>query len=161
MSVNLYDRGCCHLPIILLANLAAANLAANLSIAVPGVANLLFLTPQLQYGLAGQTWCLEHHRAAVERMVRTLPPAYPLPSCSGEIFEGLEVCNCRLRGYALAEGFDIVRKGGGVKANPSFRFRCIFHSSIIQNNRKLEEYIEKDSDSKIVGKHQREAMSVR
>ena len=45
-----------HLLIILLSNLAAANLAANLSIAVPGVANLLFLTPQLQYGLAGQTW---------------------------------------------------------------------------------------------------------
>jgi hypothetical protein len=38
-----------HLLIILLSNLAAANL----SIAVPGVANLLFLTPQLQYGLAG------------------------------------------------------------------------------------------------------------
>jgi hypothetical protein len=41
-----------HLPHNPLANLAAANL----SIAVPGVANLLFLTPQLQHGLAGQTW---------------------------------------------------------------------------------------------------------
>jgi hypothetical protein len=45
-----------HLPHNPLANLAAANLAANLSIAVPSVANLLFLTLQLQYGLAGQTW---------------------------------------------------------------------------------------------------------
>jgi len=45
-----------HIPIILLANLAAANLAANLSTAVFGVANLLFPTSQLQCGLAGQTW---------------------------------------------------------------------------------------------------------
>jgi hypothetical protein len=37
----------CYLPIILLANLAAADLAADLGIAVPGTANLLFLTPQL------------------------------------------------------------------------------------------------------------------
>jgi hypothetical protein len=105
--------------------------------------------------------CPEHHRAAVERMVRALPPAYLLPPCSGEIFEGLEACNRRLRGYALAEGFDIVRKGGGTKANPSYRFRCIFHGTTTQNNRKLEEFVEKDSDGKIVSKRQREATSVR
>jgi hypothetical protein len=105
--------------------------------------------------------CPEHHRAAVERMVRALPPAYLLPPCSGEIFESLEACNRRLRGYALAEGFDIVRKGGGTKTNPSYRFRCIFHGSTTQNNRKLEEFVEKDSDGKIVSKRQREATSVR
>jgi len=45
-----------HLPHNPLANLAAGDLVANLSIAAPSVTNLLFLTPQLQYGLAGQTW---------------------------------------------------------------------------------------------------------
>ena len=58
--------------------------------------------------------CPEHHRAAVERMVRALPPAYLLLPCSSEIFEDVEACNRRLHGYALAEGFDIVREGGGL-----------------------------------------------
>jgi hypothetical protein len=53
----------------------------------------------------------EHHRATIERTVRALPQAYLLPPCSGEIFEGLEARNRRLRGYAFTEGFDIVRKG--------------------------------------------------
>lgn len=39
-----------------------------------------------------------------------------MPPCSGEVFESLEACNRRLHGYALAECFDIVRKGGGTKA---------------------------------------------
>ena len=71
--------------------------------------------------------CPEHHRAAVKRMVKALSLAYLLSSCLGEIFEDLEACNRRLRGYALAEGFDIVRKEGGIKVNPSYRFCYIFH----------------------------------
>jgi hypothetical protein len=50
---------------------------------------------------------LEHHRAAVERVINALPEAYLLPPSSGEIFKGLEDCNRRLRSYAFAEGFDI------------------------------------------------------
>jgi hypothetical protein len=34
--------------------------------------------------------CPEHHRAAVERIVHTLPEAYLLPPSPGEIFEGLD-----------------------------------------------------------------------
>jgi hypothetical protein len=51
--------------------------------------------------------CAEHHRAAVERIVNTLPPSWLLKPSSGEIHDSLEGCNRRLRGYALAEGFDI------------------------------------------------------
>jgi hypothetical protein len=47
----------------------------------------------------------EHHRAAVERIVNTLPPHWLQPPHTGELFAGLEQCNSRLRGYALAEGF--------------------------------------------------------
>jgi hypothetical protein len=68
-------------------------------------------------------------------MVKALPPAYLLPPYSGKIFEGLEIYNRRLRGYTLAEGFDIIKKGGGTKANPSYRFYYIFYSNITQNNR--------------------------
>jgi MULE transposase domain len=105
--------------------------------------------------------CPRHHRAAVERLVNALPSSYLLPPLSGEVFDSLEDCNRRLRGYALAEGFDVVRKGGGTKANPSYRFKCLFHGSNTQNNRKLEDYVEKDSEGKISSKRQRDATNVR
>jgi hypothetical protein len=61
--------------------------------------------------------CPEHHRAAVERTVNLLPPAWLLTPQSGEIFNSLDHCDRRLRGFSFAKGFDIVRKGGGTKAN--------------------------------------------
>jgi hypothetical protein len=103
----------------------------------------------------------EHHRAAVERIVNALSPSYLLAPCSGELFDSLEYCNRRLRGWALAEGFDIVRNGGGIKAAPSYRFRCIFHSSKTKNNRKFEDMIERDSEDKIVSKRKKEVTNVR
>ena len=94
-------------------------------------------------------------------MVNTLPPSYLLPPCSGERYQGLEDCNRRLRGYALAEGFDIVRQGGGTKANPSYRFKCLFHGSNTQNHRKLEDRVEKDSEGQITSKRRREVINIR
>jgi hypothetical protein len=96
--------------------------------------------------------CAEHHRAAVERMVNALPPSYLWPPRSGEVFDSLDTCSHRLRGFALAEGFDLVRKGGSTKANPGYRFRCVFHCSEIRNDRKLEDRVKKDSDGQIVSK---------
>ena len=105
--------------------------------------------------------CADHHRAAVERMVNALPVAWLLPPQSGEVFDNLGHCNERLRGYALAEGRDIVRNGGGTKLNPSHRFRCIFHGEKTQNNRKLEDRVEYDNEGKITSKRQRGATNVR
>jgi hypothetical protein len=94
-------------------------------------------------------------------MVNALPPSYLLAPSSGELFEGLEECNRRLRGYALAEGFDIVRHGGGTKALSSYKFKCIYHGSTTQNHRKLEDYMKKNSKEKITNSRQREATNVR
>jgi hypothetical protein len=105
--------------------------------------------------------CPAHHRPAVERTVNALPSAYLLPPHSGEIFNSLEDCNRRLRGYAFAEGFDIVRHGGGIKAIPSYRFKCLFHGTKTQNHRKLEDRVEKDSEGQITSKRQREGTNVR
>ena len=132
-----------HTPPLLPSNLAVANL----SIETLGVELFLVITlprsPNMSW--KAKSGCAEHHRAAVERMVNALPPFYLLAPCSGELFDSLEHCNRRLRGWALAEGFDIVRNGGGTKAIPSYRFRCIFHGSKTQNNRKLEDMVEKDA----------------
>jgi hypothetical protein len=89
-----------------------------------------------------------------------MPSSYLLPPHTGEIFASMENCNQRLCGYAFAEGFNIVRKGGGSKAIPSYRFKCIFHGSIAQNNRKLENLIERDSEGRITSQRQREATNV-
>jgi hypothetical protein len=105
--------------------------------------------------------CAEHHRAAIERLVNSLPPSYLLPPRSGEIFANLDDCNSRLRGYALAEGFDVVRHGGGTKLNPGCRYKYIFHGINTQNHRKLEDHVGKDSEGRITSKRQRDATSVR
>jgi hypothetical protein len=96
--------------------------------------------------------CAEHHRAAVERMVNLLPAAWLLPPQTGELFNSLDHCNCRLRGYALAEGFNIVRQGEGTKVNPSWRFFCVYHRDKTRNTRKLEDEIEVDEDGNITSR---------
>jgi hypothetical protein len=66
--------------------------------------------------------CPEYHRATVERMVNALPSSYLLLPRTGELFDSLDAYNGRLCGYALAEGFDTVKHGGGTKKIPSSRY---------------------------------------
>jgi hypothetical protein len=90
-----------------------------------------------------------------------LPPSYLLPPRIGEVFNNLDDCQSRLRGFALAEGFDVVKHGGGIKKAPGSRYKCIFHDRDTQNHRKLEDYVERDSEGRITSKRQRDATSVR
>jgi hypothetical protein len=105
--------------------------------------------------------CPAHHRAAVERIVNSLPPSYLLPPRTGEVFDNLDDCQSRLRGFALAEGFDVVKHGGGTKKAPVSRYRCIFHGIDSRNYRKLEDHVVKDSEGKITSRRKRDATSVR
>ena len=52
--------------------------------------------------------CPRHLVAAYERAVNTLPTSYLLPPATGEVFSDISACERRLRGYSLAEGFDVV-----------------------------------------------------
>jgi hypothetical protein len=88
--------------------------------------------------------CAEYHRPAVECIGNLIPAAWLLPSQSGELFDSLDHCNRRLRSYAFAEGFDIVRRGEENKANPSYRFFCLFHGAKTRNTRKLEVKVKYD-----------------
>jgi hypothetical protein len=105
--------------------------------------------------------CAEHHRAAVERIVNALPPSWLLHPQSGEIFDDLDYCNRRMRGYSLAEGFDVVRKGGGSKDNPSWRFFCLYHGEKTKNTRKLEDRVEMNEAGIITSKRQRDNTSLK
>ena len=93
--------------------------------------------------------CADHHRPVVERVVNKFPSAWLLPPESGEVFDSLDHCERRMRSFSFAEGFDIVRKGGGTKANPSWRFRCLFHGEETRNDRKLEDKVERDEHGTI------------
>jgi hypothetical protein len=99
--------------------------------------------------------CAKHHIAAIERLVNSFPLAWLLPSQTGEIFASKEECNRRLRAFALAEGFDIIRNGGGTGGNPAWRFRCFHHGSATRNQRKLEARVKKNNERKITSKRQR------
>ena len=54
--------------------------------------------------------------------MNALPAPYLLPPVTGEVFVSIEACEQRLRGFALAEGFDIAHTGGGSKHFPSARW---------------------------------------
>ena len=96
--------------------------------------------------------CVKHHVAALKRFVNSFPPGWLLPPNTGEIFASRELYNSRLRAFALAEGFDIVRNGGGTAANPAWRFRCYHHGSAIRNQRKLKDRVEKNEEGEITSK---------
>jgi hypothetical protein len=96
----------------------------------------------------------EHHKAAVERAVNLLPLTWLLHPKTGEVFDNLDHYNRRLRGYALAEGFDIVRKGGGSKSNPAWQFYCVHHGEATRNYRKLEDRVARDEKGSITSRRQ-------
>jgi hypothetical protein len=89
----------------------------------------------------------------VERHINVNPSAWILHPQSGELFDNLDHCNRRLRDYAFAEGFDIIRKGGKSKSNPSWRFRYVHHGEKTRNDRKLEARVERDKEGSITSKY--------
>lgn len=111
-----------HLPLdpILPKNLAVANFcieSLGVEFPLPLICPASYSTPW-----RAKPGCAERHRAAVERIVNLLPSAWLLPPQTGELFDSLGYYDRRLRGYSFAEGFNIIRKGGGSKANSSWRF---------------------------------------
>jgi hypothetical protein len=94
--------------------------------------------------------CPKYLVDALERAVNALPASWPSASNIGEVFATITDYERRLRGYCLAEGFDIVRTGGGTRAAPGARFSCIFHGKETRNWRKLEDHVERDKSGHII-----------
>jgi hypothetical protein len=59
--------------------------------------------------------CPRHLVTAYEGAVNALPASFLLPPASGEVFNYISAYESRLRGYSLAEGFDVVLTGGGTR----------------------------------------------
>jgi hypothetical protein len=82
--------------------------------------------------------------------VNALPAAWLQPPQTGELSDSIADCDRRLRGYALAEGFDIVHTGDSVT----------FHGEETRNWSHLEDRVERDREGTIISKRQREGTLV-
>ena len=65
--------------------------------------------------------------------MNALPPVWLLQLATGEIFDSIEYCRRRLQGYVLAEGFDVVQTGGGIKKAPAARFEYLRYGESTKN----------------------------
>ena len=59
--------------------------------------------------------CPKYLVAVLKRAVNALPPVWLLQPTTGEVFDSIEHCKRRLQSYTLAEGFEVVQTGGGIK----------------------------------------------
>ena len=105
--------------------------------------------------------CPEHLRGHLERLINGSPTTWLVPPTTGEVFETLIEAERRLRGFSLAEGFDIVRTAGGTKSVPGSVFQCIHHGQKTANKRHLEERVTRDSENTIISNRKRESTAVR
>jgi hypothetical protein len=101
--------------------------------------------------------CPAHIRPALERWVNGQASLWRQPPSSDEVFDSFEHCFQRLQLFAVTQGFAIVIRGSGTPQTPAKRFRCIHHSDETQNNRKLVDDVEKDSEGQIISNRKRGA----
>ena len=92
--------------------------------------------------------------------VNALPIEWLQPPTSNEVFDDIKMCDRRLQGFSLAEGFSIVKKGAGTKAYPGARYRCKHHGIETLNTRKLSDRIERDEKGNITSSRKREITEV-
>ncbi|ERF71028.1 hypothetical protein EPUS_03308 [Endocarpon pusillum Z07020] len=105
--------------------------------------------------------CPEHVKAQLEARVRSFPSSFLLAPVDGEVFENPDICQERLQGWALSQGFAIVRKSGSMKqARPRFEFRCIHHGDNTLDTRHLEQHVERDEENRITSRRKQEATSI-
>ena len=95
--------------------------------------------------------CPPEARNRLRNIVEALPEAYLLPPQAGEEFGSPESCMRRLQGYALSKGFAVVKVSGSTDSKRvRIQYCCIHHSKETKNNRRLERYVEYDSEGKAV-----------
>ena len=92
----------------------------------------------------------EHLVATLERAVNNNPSTWRIPPQTGEIFNSIEDYKKRLKGFALAEDFNVMITGTGSKQFPSARFTCIHHGISTKNKRRLEDRVERNKEGVVV-----------
>jgi hypothetical protein len=107
------------------------------------------------YGRAIRFLVPTHQRAAFDRAVAALSPAFLHFPATGESFESKVSCKARLQGFTLGQGFAVVIGKSDKDSTPKVEFLCIHHGEASRNGRGLEEEVQKDSSGTITSKRQR------
>jgi hypothetical protein len=98
--------------------------------------------------------CPEHRKPDLKARVRSLPSSYLLHPVAGEVFKNLDLCQERLQGWAMSQGFAVVRTSSSLKqARPRFDFRWIHHGRDTADTRKRKKYVERDEKDRITSCH--------
>ncbi len=100
--------------------------------------------------------CPPNVATLLEKKVNSFPSGWVEEPITGEIFDDVDHAERRLRAFALAEGFDIRRTGGGPVTNPGARFQCYQYALKTRNYRRLEEYVQRNKEGEIISRRKRE-----
>lgn len=83
--------------------------------------------------------------------VSGLPPPYFVRPHTGEVFDSPKEALRRLNGFALTQGYAVVRDGGFESSKHRYlNFKCIRHGAEARNTRKLKEHVRRNSEGDIV-----------
>lgn len=105
--------------------------------------------------------CPAHTKTDLEARVRSFPPSFLLAPAAGEVFDNADTCQERLQGWALSQGFAIVRTSGTANGTRvRFQFACIHYGSDTANKRQLEKHVERDEDDNIISRRKQEGTSI-
>jgi hypothetical protein len=105
--------------------------------------------------------CPQHVKIELETRVRSFPSSFLLAPVDGEVFENADLCQERLQGWALSQGFAIVRTSGSMKAaRQRFEFHCIHHGDDTRNSRQLERHVERDEEDNVTSRRKQKATSI-
>ena len=111
------------------------------------------------FRLARLPRCPPHLRQHLKRLVNGSPASWLSPPIIGEVSETLIEAERRLRGFLLAEGFDVVRTSGDSQRVPGSTFQYIYDSIKTVNKRNLKKRVIRNSENEVISKSERERES--
>src|SRR5665213_3354242 len=101
---------CCKCDLVATHLIVAVAVAIAIAVAIALIIAIPYPLHTMNTPWQAKPGCPAHHRTLVEKTMRVIPTEWLSPPRSGEVFKGIIECECRLRGFAFAKGFDIVRK---------------------------------------------------
>ena len=106
-------------------------------------------------------FCPPHQLPVLTREIQALPASFFLHPCTGETFDSPGIALRRLNGFALSQGFAIVRTNGSEHSKkPYLLMQCIHHGKKTMNTRNLEDHVQRDDKGVITSTRKQEATSV-
>lgn len=105
--------------------------------------------------------CPEHVESDLKARVRSFPPSFLLALVASEVFDNPDVCKERLQGWALSQGFAIIKTSGSLKSvRPQFEFPCIHYGDKTANIHQLEDHVERDEKDTIISRQKQEFINI-